>query len=952
MGNQWAINVCKRTDDPRTCALVLTRLFCDYAVTNHEIIDDLMHVDSASAARAVITRGQSASVDGASNAQDAADFREPTLPDLIARQAALTPLSPAVVCGDRVMSYHELEASANRLARYLLHRELAPHTRIAVLLDRSVDLVVALLAILKSGSAYVPLDPAYPKERLAYVLKDARPSAVISKSTLMGSAAEDIEHILLDTEVAELFDPEHATVNAAFPDSVAYVIYTSGSTGVPKGVRIAQRSMTNFLLSMRREPGLRATDALLAVTTVAFDIAVLELFLPLIVGAKVVLARETDVVDGASLWALMKRHSVSVLQATPITWQLLIDAGWREPTLKMLCGGEALTRKLAEQLLARGGELWNMYGPTETTVWSSVLRVTQGDGPVLLGPPIDNTYFRVLDEQLRPAVSSEPGELFIGGDGVALGYVDLPQLTAEKFLEDPFIETAVDAEVALADSVAPPRIYRTGDIVRKRDDGCLEFLGRADHQVKLRGYRIELGEIEATLLRHPSVVQAVATVGKLPDREPEIWAYVVLSSEDSPGVAAVATQLRTELQANFNRFLPAYMHPAAIITLPKMPETANGKVDRKALPVPLRSAAGPARAGETSSQDVEQRLVAIWRSLLNLGEVDASANFFMLGGHSLLATQLLQRIEREFGVHLTVAALFGAPTLAQQAQLLQRWDDRPFDFRKLVQLNAEGGNRPLIVVHNTGVYCYHLAQLLGQQQPVTALQIFDPASPELLPTSIEDIAAEYVQSICKLHPKGPYRLLGWCIGGVLSFEIACQLTALGHAVSFLGLIDAWAPGNLRRMPKARAWLADRSYRTQLILAEWRKVRSGQHSFGDFLRKRVIVRKLLGEKDVDNDRPLMSLFGERHLSDDHYNRWLVAYLDEVSSRYTPRPYSGRVTLVRSSREPSGLFLDPMMGWSSFVPAGIDTAVLDGDHFTVFRDIGLQQLATLLAQALAS
>ncbi len=876
-----------------------------------------------------------------------ADYpRDLTLPELIARQARRTPLACAVVCGARAMSYGELDRAANRLARTLQSRGLAPDTRIAVLLERSTDLVVTLLAILKAGSAYIPLDPAYPTERLSHVLDNARPAAIVSTSAIIRRFARgDIAALLLDDDRQAIDTASSESLESKpSPDAVAYVIYTSGSTGVPKGVQVQHRSVVNLLYAMADRPGIAPSDALLSVTTISFDIAVLELFLPLVVGAKVILAELHDLTDGLGLQRLLRTHSATVLQATPVTWQLLLDSGWKgNPTVKMLCGGEALSRKLAEALLAGGGELWNMYGPTETTVWSSVLRVRSGDGPVPLGPPIANTQFYVLDEHLQPVAAGERGELYIGGDGVALGYLGLPQLTARKFLADPFRPNG--------------RLYRTGDLVRMVESGLgqssFEYLGRSDFQVKLRGFRIELGEIESTLLRHPDITQAVAIVGQSPLKEPAIWAYVVRrSAESSP----LADELLAELRLSLEKFLPTYMHPAAIVGLAHLPRTPNGKTDRQALPAPTPPAAAEKLSDSEeplSRRDVEARLATIWQSVLGVPHVHVAANFFSLGGHSLLAARLLVRIEAAFGVRLALAALFDAPTITEQARLVMRVETRQYDFRQMVRLYPAGRKPALLAIHNTGVFYYNLSRLLGPEQPLTALQVFDPAAaPSTMPTTLEEIAALYVELVRRVQPTGPYQLLGWCVGGVLAFEVARQLREQHQTVAFVGLIDAWAPGNRQRMSKTRAWLADHSFNLQLLLSDWRKTLSGQQTFGAFLRQREAVKQLLRAIGWNAAAPPQDTFENRHSSSEHYDRWLDGYLDRAAAGYAPRTYREKIVLLCSSQEPRGWGLDPLLGWGPFVPAGIDRAVLDGDHFTVFQGSGLKQMAATVALALKS
>ncbi len=875
--------------------------------------------------------------------------RAATVAELFEQQARRTPDAGALVCGARTWTYRELDAAANRLSRELRQRSLAPHTRIVVSLDRSAELVVALLAVLKAGSTYVPLDPDYPRERLMHVIGNARPAAVLLRSTLAPIFADfEVTTLCVDTAAQAIaMQSDEPLPGVATADDAAYVIYTSGSTGVPKGVQIPHRAVANMLWSMRACPGIAPHDTLLAVTTISFDIAVLEIFLPLVSGARLVLVSEADSRDGAALYRLLQQHRATILQATPISWHMLLEAGWHgDPPLKMLCGGEAMPRKLAEQLLACGGELWNMYGPTETTVWSSALRVQSGSGPVLLGPPIANTRFHVLDEHLQPVPDGQMGELFIGGDGVGLGYFGAPELTTQRFLSDPF--------TANSQLDVPARLYRTGDLVRRyvpAAEACFEYLGRADDQVKLRGFRIELGEVEHALLRHPEVVQAAAAVRPALSGEPMLCAYVVLRVPASSGET-----LEAELRSGFDEHLPHYMHPNAISVLSNLPRTPNGKVDRKALPAPAASVSVGTQVVQEASaarRATEKRLTTLWKTVLGLKRIDPAANFFALGGHSLLAARLLRQIEAEFGVRLALAALLAAPTVTQQAHLLTQQEGRHYDFRREARLHPQGGKAPLIAIHNTGMYYYNLAQLLGAEQPLTALQLFDPALPRgAFPASIEEIAAEYVQLIRQLQPTGPYQLVGWCVGGILAVEIARQLRRQHQGVSFLCLIDAWAPGSMQRQSRPRAWLAQRSYRLQLVRSDWRRVLLKQQRLQDFLEHRVAIKRVLralGRRQPEAPPPS---FENRHQSTQAYDRWLDLYLDGVAARYVPQAVDVAKVLIFSSRENRGWFLDPLLGWGGIFAGSIQTVPLEGDHFTVFQSRGLTLMSEAIAAALVA
>lgn len=853
-----------------------------------------------------------------------------TLVRLFDGQVHRTPGAIALVCGERTLSYRKLDAASSALADVLVGRGIGRGSRVGVCLERSPELVVALLAVLKSGAAYVPLDPAYPPARLAQIVGDAQPAAVLTKGALRDRLpATDAALILLDAGVATPAARDRPPGPIPGPDDVAYVIYTSGSTGQPKGVQVRHRALTNLLWSMSGQPGLAAADTLVAVTTVCFDIAALELFLPLIVGARLVLAQTPECADGEALLQLLRRHRATVMQATPATWQLLLAAGWRaDPPLRMWCGGEALSRTLADRLCADGGELWNLYGPTETTIWSSALRVEAGAGPVPLGPPIANTQFHVLDAQGQLVPAGVAGELFIGGDGVALGYLNLPALTRERFVPDPFRE------------LPGATLYRTGDRVRRRARGTFEYLGRADDQVKVRGFRIELGEVDAALRAHPQVGDAVAVAGLDAAGETAVRAWLVARGA-TVDAAAFVDSVRTAVRQT----LPGYMCPASFAVLASLPRLPNGKIDRAALAsrtMPAVDAVGAQRAATPA----EAQLAPLWCAVLGVPAVGLDSNFFEVGGHSLLAVRLLARIEASFGRKLSLAALFQHPTVAGQARLLEHGEARAFDFRQVVALQSGGSRPPLIALNNTGIY-FALSRRLGPDQPFTSLQLFDPALPaRALPRTLQDIAAGYADLIRRVHGPGPYALLGWCVAGTLAFEVARQLRRSGAQVSRLILFDTLAPGRLDRLSWHAALLAEYSYRWKLIAADWRRARRGARPLAAFLSNRTIVRKLLGDPLQRGGAP----GPEAASAPEQYDRWLLGYLEEAAAGYEPRPYAGSVTLFRSSQEPAGRFLDPQLGWGEFVEGVIEVAVIEGDHFSIFQEPAVAQVAQLIDSAL--
>jgi amino acid adenylation domain-containing protein len=569
---------------------------------------------------------------------------------LFEAQAAQSPRAIAAQFGADSLTYQELDRRANRLAGLLLQRMggVGAERLVGIAVERSLDMVVAMIAVLKAGCAYVPLDPTHPPARLRYILDDARVSALITDQAATDISVSDATptiHLIRD---AAAISASAATAPTAptSGDSLAYVIYTSGSTGRPKGVEVSHRAMANLLASMARAPGLTAKDVLFAVTTVSFDIAGLELFLPLTVGARVVIAGSEELADGFELLKHVQESGTTAMQATPATWRLLLEAGFRAPSgFRMLCGGEALPRELADRLLAHEGELWNMYGPTETTIWSSCSRIHADGRPITVGGPIANTQFYVLDHNDQPTAPGVPGQLHIGGVGLARGYHERPELTAEKFLANPF---------------APGRIYRTGDLARWLPDGTLQVLGRIDHQVKVRGFRIELGEIEAALTRKAGA-RAAAVI--LREDSPG-WTRLVAYYVPGPGQPSSPSELASRLGEE----LPDYMIPAAWVQLEALPVSPNGKLDRAALPAPVaeQQVTEDYRAPTTST---EIEIARICAEVLHLERIGVDTDLLRLGADSIQMFQIVARVNR-IGLHLTAKQLLQQRTIAAVAQRL------------------------------------------------------------------------------------------------------------------------------------------------------------------------------------------------------------------------------------------------------------------------------------------
>jgi amino acid adenylation domain-containing protein len=568
---------------------------------------------------------------------------------LFVAQVARSPQTAAVECDGTALSYAQLQDRVEALAAALYARGARPGRAVAICLERSIDMLVSVLAVLRIGAHYLPLDPAHPVARLAFIIADADAGLLIASRALADNLP-GFGGIVLDPAAAESGTVSSARAIVSPPsDTLAYLIYTSGSTGQPKGVAVPQQALVNFLHSMARTPGLATDDRLLAVTTLAFDIAVLELLLPLIVGATTVIATRDELADPQLLLLRLAGARISVLQATPALWRNLIAAGWSgQPGLRMLCGGESLDAELASALLSRGAELWNMYGPTETTIWSCCGRITGASStPIPVGRPIANTRCHVLDEQRQLVPRGVHGELWIGGDGVACGYHARPELSAANFRADPFVSEPAGGGVA-------SRMYRTGDRARWRSDGQLEILGRSDFQLKLRGFRIEAGEIEAALLAHPAVSAAVVVLRDFAGDQ-RLVAFLVPSAAE-PAADVLTRHLRSRL--------PEYMLPAAFVCLPALPLNPNGKLDRAALPAVLPAERQADSAADTPASPLEALLCGLFAAVLGRERVGVHEDFFALGGHSLLATQLIARIRDALQIELPLKTLFMTPTAA------------------------------------------------------------------------------------------------------------------------------------------------------------------------------------------------------------------------------------------------------------------------------------------------
>ncbi len=855
------------------------------------------------------------------NRTEASYPREVPLAALVEAQVARTPEAVAVVFGRESVSFAELNARANQLAHALRAQGVGPDRLVGICVERSVDMVVGLLGIVKAGGAYLPLDPLLPAERVGYMLEDSGATLVVTQDSVRASLPAFPGTVLSLDEKSWQSNPRDNVAVAVRPEHLACVIYTSGSTGKPKGVEVPRGALMNLLWSMRDWLGVTSADRLLAVTTISFDIAGVDMWLPLLVGARLVVASREDAVDGERLREEIERHGITFLQATPVTWRMLLQAGWKgRAGMQVVCTGEAMPRDLAAQLQPKVGRLWNLYGPTETTIWSTGYEVRDGNAPVLIGRPVANTQCYILDKYLQPVPLGAVGELYIGGDGLARGYHGRPELTAEKFIADPF-----RAE-------AGARMYRTGDLACFRPDGNMECLGRTDHQVKIRGFRIELGEIEAVLARSAGVEQAVVMAREDGAGEKRLVAYVVAKK--------AAVDLVEKLRGILRAALPEYMVPSHFVELDALPMTASGKVDRKALPAPEAGVATTvSRPYATPRNDLEISLATAWEKVLGVQRVGITDNFFDLGGTSLTVIRLTMEMRKATGIEIGLGSVFRFPTIAELVESLGSVAANSVSL--VVPLQAHGDGRPVFCLCGIDLY-RDFARGMGPSQPVYGVYVAEEMAVadqsikgEKIDISIERLAEAYYQAIVRTSPQGPYRLAGVSFGGVLAMEVASRMRKHGAEVEVVLLLDTVLPQWVRRN-----W------------SKWFRVQAAEIHKGN--GSKVLGRVLSKLRDNLIDRLTATTDRGSEVSANRAFELRQAAFYEAMGVWNTRGLVSDfdVVLFRASESERGehIELEPDYGWWHHVTGRLHVVSVPGDHLGIIKPPNVSALALKARQYL--
>ncbi|MBI4624603.1 MAG: amino acid adenylation domain-containing protein [Verrucomicrobia bacterium] len=870
--------------------------------------------------------------------------RDKIIGELFSECVAHAPNAIAVICEHRRLTYRELDAQANQLAHHLRSLGVRPDTLVGVCLERSLELIVTLLGIVKAGGAYVALDPAYPKERLALMLGDTRATVLVTQKSR--------EDFLPAGEwrVWRVDDEEMAAVNArsampfvsgATPDSLAYVSFTSGSTGRPKGVAVPQRGVVR-LVKGTNYVRLDAGEVFLQLAPVGFDASTFEIWGALLNGARlVVYPPPTPTLT--ELGAAIREHGVTTLWLTAgLFHQMVLEQpeslrGVRQ----LLTGGDVLSVQHVRQALVRapGCRLFNGYGPTENTTFTCCHRITPESvkrATIPIGRPIANTQAFVLDDEMQPVPVGVPGELYAGGDGLARGYIGRDELTAERFVPHPF-------------SAEPgARLYRTGDLVRWLPNGELEFLGRLDSQVKIRGFRVEPAEVEAALAAHPSVRESAVVVRAGSAGERSLVACVVARSQPAP----TADDLRSFLQGK----LPGYLVPAAFVFCDALPLTANGKVDRRAL-ARLEGTMPAVRERKLIAPrcPVERGLVEIWEDILNVRPVGVTDKFFELGGHSLLAVRLLARIEKVFGKKLPLATVFQAATIGELAPIV-RGKAEATAGTSLVEIQAHGRQPPLFLVHGVGGGMFwgygNLARHLGDDQPLHAFKSRGLDGLAEFET-IEEMAAHYVADLRAFQPEGPYRIGGYCFGGNVAYEMARQLHAAGERVAVLVLMNCTpTSGSYARVRVTPAWVGKFLRNLGVLLAAMARWDAQQRRAFLQWKWRTWKKKLQGARERWGRAAVTSAADEivdLSAYPDEQRRLWAAHIRGLQ-RHRTRPYEGCVVLFRSRMHQLVCSFAADFGWGEFARGGVTVTIVPGAHESILEEPHVRVVAEELRACL--
>jgi amino acid adenylation domain-containing protein len=851
-----------------------------------------------------------------------ASYPQLPLHELITQQCKIDPSKQAIKFGKSEITYENLEKQVHQIAHYLNEQGVRPGDFVAVSLPRSIELITILLAIMESGAAYLPLDPNYPSKRLEFMLEDSGSRYLITSESSSLKLNPNVSQLFVESIFSGLSKYPIAPLNLELNNNqVAYILYTSGSTGKPKGVTVTHKNLVNLLYSIIEKPGIEKTDKVISITTVSFDIAGFELYASLLKGAQLILTSEETAKDPRLLLEVIKREGITVMEATPATWQMLLDAGWKNHlSLKAFCTGEALPIVLAKNILSKVDELWNLYGPTETTIWSAIKKIHKSDDVVTIGNPIANTQLYIMNEQELLVEPGRTGELCIAGDGVAQGYWKRSDLTNEKFIKNPF-ETELG-----------PVLYRTGDLAKLLPSGEVQCLGRIDQQIKIRGQRVELGEIEEALDSLEGVQSSVVML-----HEDRLVANLIVAD-----MVSDHTQQFNEWKEILREQLPLHMVPYIFNVVKDFPTTLNGKIDRKSLLnlLPNKTAAKIFTEPSTAS---ESTILTIWQKCLGIDKIDVNSDFFELGGHSVIAVKVMMLLEDETGNRLPLVALLKHPTIKKLASYM---DSEFVTWDSLVPLKPEGTKPPLYIVHGAhhNVLIFNeLAQKLDKDQPVYGLQakgLDGIAEPH---DSMHDMARDYIKEIQITNPNGPYCLAGFSLGGTIAFEMARQLREQGKEVKIVAEFDTYVfPDYYFKSP----------IKKKIVSVSYTIVKVGY----------VLLNMLTSKKNFKRRTGLFMLhikglflrmkYGKEKSHEMQFHRVLKMEQNHIKATdsYYIRPQDIVIDLFKAEEEINLVHDKKFLGWKKFAKKGVRKHMVHGNHIDMFDKSNVEVFATQLQYVL--
>jgi amino acid adenylation domain-containing protein len=851
-----------------------------------------------------------------------------TIAKLLSNQAKLNPDKIAIKHNGRSITYYDIEVSSNQVASYFIANHIEGDDIVAVAMDRSIKMIVCLWGIIKAGAAYLPIDPNLPSERVDYILKNSG-AKILCTTIAHAPKYQDFtdQHLFDDIWITRHnYAPETPEIEHN-PQHLAYILYTSGSTGQPKGVAVERNSLVNLLLSIQQSPGITPDDIMLSITTISFDIAELELLLPLISGAQLIIVDNEVVKDGRALLGIIKQEKISILQATPFTWRMLLQSGWDERLpLKAFCGGEALPKDLAQKLLERCSELWNMYGPTETTIYSTIKKISAQDELITIGHPIANTHVYVLDNDHKRLPDGIEGEIYIGGAGVARGYIGREDLTSERFIDDKL-------------SGKKGRLYKTGDWGKILFDGEIQYLGRIDHQIKIRGNRVEAEEVENALKQLKDIKEAVVILHEDSLGNKQLLAYVVVKDFFS----IRSHDKRSATWKNLLRnILPDYMIPAVFMVIPNIPLMPNGKLDRKKLPLPsLKSLSQPAKKIKNTTQGIITQIIV---KNTNFQKIGLDDNFIDMGIDSMRALMIIVDIEEQFDRRYPLTILIHHPTI----NLLTRFIDSSTSssHSSLIALKKDGAKIPLYILHGIGLNLFNFNGMLSHmdpEQPVYGLRAAGLDGDQTPLKSIETLAAHYNQQIFSHDPIGPYAIAGYSFGGIIAFEMVKQLKDSGKKVEMLAMIDT-------HLQKADPEHFIHKV-AKKIIRQFHKLTFRIRSFIQHPWANIDYLAMLYVHKLKSLLVWAGVFDRYKVSElPQYMQTVVDRLENAWGKYKIKPFDVKVDLFRAEKRLYYVDDPEMLGWGEYASLGVNIHTVPGDHENMFETPNDRILAELMQKRL--